>query len=495
MEQHNYTLQNARRYEAANAAPAEKRPVFHAVPPVGWCNDPNGFSRFGGKYHLFFQYHPYSTAWGPMHWGHATTTDFIHWEQQPCALAPDTAADNAGCFSGGAIEWQGRQLLLYTGVCRRESADGAVRETQQQCLAVGDGVNYTKCAQNPVIPPENQPAGASMADFRDPYLFARDGRLYALIGGRGANGHGRLLLYAADDAGTQWTFVRVLAGNDGSLGSMWECPSLFPLGGKEILLFSPQYMRTSPDGRYHCGNGVVALIGQWGGPSSAFERQTDMPVDAGLDFYAPQVVADPEGDGRTVMLGWMQNWDHCYPPAELPFYGQMTLPRELFMRDGRLCQRPVRELDAARRLRAVHKGVALEEGERALAGVQGRVLDMALTLSRAPDCRRFGLCVACDDTHFTELRLDFEENLLRLDRRYAGGVRDAAELRESPLTDLPAVFTLRVVLDRYSAEFFVNDGAQTATVALYDTPQSADGILFYTRGGCTMDVQAYELDI
>lgn len=102
----NDKLMQARIYEQEKwkQSNPEMRPVFHVTPPVGWMNDPNGFSLYQGEYHLFFQYHPYSTVWGPMHWGHCKTTDFIRWEQLPCALAPDRDYDGQGCFSGSAVE-------------------------------------------------------------------------------------------------------------------------------------------------------------------------------------------------------------------------------------------------------------------------------------------------------------------------------------------------------------------------------------------------------
>ena len=111
------TLQNARAYEARHGAaiPAAERPAYHLTPYVGWMNDPNGFSYYQGKYHLFYQYYPYKTVWGPMHWGHAVSSDLLHWEYLPTALAPDGPADKDGCFSGSAAELpDGRQLLLYT---------------------------------------------------------------------------------------------------------------------------------------------------------------------------------------------------------------------------------------------------------------------------------------------------------------------------------------------------------------------------------------------
>lgn len=107
-------LETAREFERKEAAriPAASRPAFHLSPVVGWMNDPNGFSYYGGRYHLFYQYHPYNTVWGPMHWGHAASADLLHWDYLPCALAPDTAADAAGCFSGSAIPLPDGELLL-----------------------------------------------------------------------------------------------------------------------------------------------------------------------------------------------------------------------------------------------------------------------------------------------------------------------------------------------------------------------------------------------
>lgn len=487
MEQTN-TLARARRYEEQHRTPAEKRPVFHAVPPVGWCNDPNGWSCFGGQYHLFYQYHPYGTNWGPMHWGHAVTKDFLHWQDRPCALAPDAPFDQNGCFSGGAMEWKGKQLILYTGVM--PEGEG---EIQQQCLALGDGETYEKAAA-PVLTCDEQPAGASRKDFRDPFLFAQDGMVYMLVGGRGFNGHGRLLLYRnprPEDTAVRWEFVQVLAENDGSLGSMWECPGLFTLEGRTVLIISPQFVHQAADDRYHCGNDTAALIGRWGGPGTPFVRQADQPLDSGLDFYAPQTLETP--DGRRVLLGWMQNWDHCYPPQDAPWYGQMSLPRELFWQGEVLCQRPVRELDAARRLRVEHRGVEVENGPVTLDGVQGRVLDCDLQVD-VRDARRFGVRIACGKDCWAEVRFDLEDGLLRLDRRHGGGFRDALELRETPLlAPVGDTLRLRMVLDRYSAEFFLQDGQQVASMTLYDAPADADGIRFFASGRACMDLRLYDL--
>ena len=106
---------------------ADEQPRFHVTGGIGWINDPNGFSRYQGEYHLFYQYYPYDVKWGPMHWGHVKTRDFVRWERLPAALAPDMPYDKDGCFSGGAIELpDGRHLLIYTGVRNVRRANGSV---------------------------------------------------------------------------------------------------------------------------------------------------------------------------------------------------------------------------------------------------------------------------------------------------------------------------------------------------------------------------------
>ena len=129
-------LKKARAYEAEKAAQTDKntRPLFHISAPAGWINDPNGFSVYDGKIHLFYQYYPYAREWGPMHWGHSVTTDMISWEQLPAALAPDQDYDRNGCFSGSAIEADNKHVLVYTGVTKITLPDGREEERQMYVL-------------------------------------------------------------------------------------------------------------------------------------------------------------------------------------------------------------------------------------------------------------------------------------------------------------------------------------------------------------------------
>ena len=137
------TLREARKYEETveKSIAREERPDFHLCSRVGWMNDPNGFSYHNGMYHMFYQYYPYESKWGPMHWGHAVSRDLLHWEHLPAALAPDEPYDRDGCFSGSALTLpDGRQLLMYTSVVKERQENDTIRDIQTQSLAIGDGI-------------------------------------------------------------------------------------------------------------------------------------------------------------------------------------------------------------------------------------------------------------------------------------------------------------------------------------------------------------------
>ena len=157
-------LRDARKFEETREYSIQKedRPAFHLSARVGWMNDPNGFSFYNGQYHMFYQYHPYDSHWGPMHWGHAVSHDLLHWSYLPAALAPDKDYDNRGCFSGSAVTLpDGRHLIAYTSVTDEIQPGGDIRQIQQQSLAVGDGLTYEKVDFNTVITGKDLPLEGS----------------------------------------------------------------------------------------------------------------------------------------------------------------------------------------------------------------------------------------------------------------------------------------------------------------------------------------------
>jgi len=490
------TLWEARKYEEAfgKAISLQERPGFHLSPRTGWMNDPNGFSWHDGKYHMFYQYHPYDSHWGPMHWGHAVSTDLLHWEYLPAALAPDEIYDRDGCFSGSAITLpDGRQLLMYTGVVKERQANGGYNEVQAQCLAVGDGVDYVKYDKNPVLDEKDIPEGGSRFDFRDPKMWREeDGTYRCIIGNRPADGSGQILLFESPD-GYAWHYKKVLAANHNRFGKMWECPDFFPLDGKWVLLTSHQDML--PSGfEYHNGNGTLCLIGAYDREAEEFTEETDQSIDYGIDFYAPQTVLTP--DGRRVMIGWMQNWDTCNHRRthDEAWFGQMSLPRELSIKNGRLYQTPVRELEEMRRDRVSYQGVTVS-GTVRLEGVRGRRVDMEVTVRPEEGCdlyRKFAIRLAQNDLYHTSLSFRPGESVLKVDRKFSGSRRAIIHQRRSKVSHRGGELKLRIILDRFSVEAFVNDGEQVLSAVLY-TDQEADGISFLADGTVNIDVVKYDL--
>lgn len=289
---------------------------YHFEPKKGWINDPNGLCWFKGYYHAFYQHYPHEAKWGPMHWGHAVSRDLIHWEELPIALYPDMPYENdGGCFSGSAFEKDGKLYLVYTSVSKEMG--------QTQSIAVSeDGRTFEKLSINPVIP--QSPIDPTSKDFRDPKVFAY-GSEYRMVCGAGLNGVGSVLLFRSQDL-IHWSYVGKLFESD-QYGEVLECPDLFPLGEKWVLMFSRIDNRAAQ-----------FVVGDFDGEQ--FQPESFQMPEVGTDFYAPQTFLSP--DGRRIMIGWMYNWDRKVPEGAT-YAGSLSLPRELSLREGKVIVAPVRE--------------------------------------------------------------------------------------------------------------------------------------------------------
>lgn len=488
-------LRDVRKYEETREKSIinEARPAFHLSARIGWMNDPNGFSYYNGAYHLFYQYHPFDSHWGPMHWGHGVSTDLLHWENFPAALAPDMEYDRDGCFSGSALALEdGRHLLMYTGVSKENQPDGSLKDVQVQCMAIGDGMDYEKYAGNPVLASDTLPENASRFDFRDPKMWQKeDGSYGCVIGNCTDEKDGQILLFSSLD-GLQWQFEKVLIKNNGRFGKMWECPDFFEMDGQQVLLVSPQDMLPQ-DFEYHNGNGTVCFIGDYDKEKEVFTELHNQAIDYGIDFYAPQTVLAP--DGRRIMIGWMQNWDTCNLHSPLiPWFGQMSLPRELSIKNGRLIQQPIRELEQMRQGEVRHENITFTDTIQ-LEGVRGRRIDMELCI-RPGDSekiyQKFKLCFAQNDTYETSISFRPYEALVKIDRKFSGSRRAIIHQRRCMVKDYSKELKLRIILDNFSAEVFVNDGTYVLSATIY-TDKEVDGISFFADGKVNMDVVKYDL--
>jgi sucrose-6-phosphate hydrolase SacC (GH32 family) len=290
---------------------------FHFEPKKGWINDPNGLVWFNGRYHAFFQHYPHAPKWGQMHWGHTVSDDLVHWEELPIALYPDQPYENGGgCFSGSAIVKDGTLYLFYTSV------DKQGRQTQSMAES-RDGITFVKNKNNPIIPVS--PLGDNQ-NFRDPkVLETKDG--YAMVVGAGIDGIGKLLLYRSHNL-YDWQYAGTILEGE-AYGPVIECPDLFPLGGRYVLMFSRMHRPLYA---------TQFVIGDFDG--TRFIPDAFHEIEAGPDFYAPQTFLNSQG--RRIMIAWMSNWEKPVPEgAERA--GAFTIPRELTLAEGLLRNVPVAE--------------------------------------------------------------------------------------------------------------------------------------------------------
>ena len=487
------------------------RPAFHLSPPVGWMNDPNGFSRYGDNYHLFYQYYPFNTSWGPVSWGHAVSSDMLRWEHVLPALTPDQGYDEGGCFSGTSIEREGKQMLMYTGFVPLEEGPGA-RGIQRQCIAFGDGLKYEKYEGNPVITSEDLPAGGDPCEFRDPKILrGEDGTYQVLLPNRNWEHGAQLLRYRSED-GLSWSFDRVILSNRREsgkdlLGWMWECPDWFQLGGQQVLIASA--MDVAPDTpaetegqaelddflAYPGGKTSFCMIGEMT-EDEGFRMTCHRPLDQGLDFYAAQTTE--AADGRRILLGWMQDPDTAeHRGIDYPINGQMSLPRELELVDGRLTQKPIRELEKLRTEPVILKGQRLE-GARSFEGIRGRCIDMEIHLRPEGErlyrefTLRFAQGQAEGEEVFTRFTYEPEISAVTIDRSHSGTGHTKKTRRQVKVRDRGGELTMRLVLDRLSAEVFINDGEQVLSNVIY-TDRSAEEITLFIDGVAMVDIAKYRI--
>ena len=482
-------LEKARNYEAGKLAGTDPatRPLFHIAAPAGWINDPNGFSVYDGRIHLFYQYNPYDREWGPMHWGHSVSTDMIHWEQLPAALAPDQEYDKIGCFSGSAIEADGKHVLVYTGVTKVKMEDQSEQERQNQCIAFGDGKDYVKYEKNPVVTGDMLPENCSRIDFRDPKIWKENDTYYLIVGSKDNQQIGQVVLCSSKDL-KEWKFETILASNEtGKIGTMWECPDFFPLGDKRVLICSPQNMKAEKY-EFHNGHNSVYFAGDYDSETHSFVKKEPHPLDYGMDFYAPQTTELP--DGRRIMIAWMKSWDACVIPDSQDWQGMMTLPRELELKDGRIWQKPVREIEKYRKNLCKYERIEIV-GETTLAGVEGRTIDLTVTLENG-DFTTFSMKLAANDEYETNFTYHKECGMLEIDRTYCGVTKDIVCVRKIKISDPDGLKTMRFILDRQSIELFINDGQQVATTAIC-TPQEAKGISFFSDRKMWINVEKYDI--
>lgn len=470
------------------------RPKYHLLPPSGWINDPNGFCTLEHQYHLFYQYFPFGVTNKLMYWGHSTSRDLVSWFYEGIALSPEESYDTKGVFSGTAIERNGQLLLMYTGVSEDENG-----QTQQaQCIAYGVK-SFTKHAANPVISPDQLPPGCRTEDFRDPKIWEENGIYYCLTIAADIKGFGKLLLYKSTDT-VHWDFVSVaLSGENMDLGSLWECPDYFRLGDVDVILIST--VDASPNGtRFHGKFGAVWITGKFDLQKGVFHVENWDQLDDGTDFYAPQTTLGL--NGQRIMIAWQQSWERNIPPAELGHHwaGHMTLPRELELIDGEVCQKPAINLTQYISETVSHENVRIT-AQQSLDGVRGANLQLRIVADLA-QCSSMTIRLYQSETEETMLTIDKAGQRIVLDRSHAGFrisgaemLPDASQRCISPLHNGATEWiTLEVYLDSGSIEVFCEETGRCLTSRVY--PEFlGEKITFEANGEAVITLEAQKINM
>lgn len=466
----------------------EYRLNYHLMGEFGWINDPNGFIQFNGSYHVFYQHYPYSSFWGPMHWGHAVSEDLVKWRYLPIALTPDTEFDKDGCFSGSSIEKDDKLNLIYTGHIYTDVNKNSSYK-QVQCIANSvDGINFTKLLASPIIDTDEIPDVISKKDFRDPKVLKINETYYMVLGTTNDIGNGAVAIYKSTDL-INWDFINILASSDGNMGVCWECPDLFNIEGNDALIVSPQYMK--PQGNdYHNLHSTLYMIGDLQIDKGTFKFKEYYPIDYGFDFYAPQTIIDHKG--RRILIAWMDMWESKMPTQDRGdnWAGAMTLPREVFYHKEKLIFKPIQELTRYRKNEYKMQDIKII-GEK-LLDITGESYEIIVTF-QVRNSSEFGIKLRVSENEQTVLSYNVINNIFSFNRDKSGigpmGIRNT----EVKLID--NMLKLQIFVDKCSVEVFINDGEKTMTGRIYPSADSTY-IKLFSKDECNIvSLQKWEYKV
>ncbi len=320
------------------------RPQFHFAPKAHWMNDPNGMVFHKGVYHLFFQYYPDSTVWGPMHWGHATSKNLVDWEEQPIALYPDSLGY---IFSGSAVvdehntsglgeNGKAPMVAIFTHHNPEgEKSGSSIYQNQSIAYSNDEGKTWLKYAGNPVL------RNPGVRDFRDPKVsWYEPAKKWVMT----LATQDRITFFSSPDL-KNWTKESEFGQKLGAHGGVWECPDLFPLvlEGNKIWVLLVSINPGGPNG----GSATQYFVGNFDGTTFTPSDTATRFMDYGTDNYAGVTFSNT--GRRRVLIGWMSNWQYAQVVPTNAWRSAMTVPRELSVRKVNnriyLTSNPVIELE------------------------------------------------------------------------------------------------------------------------------------------------------
>ncbi len=444
------------------------RPQVHFSPEKGWMNDPNGMVYYDGEYHLFYQYYPDSTVWGPMHWGHAVSTDLMHWQHLPVALAPDSLGY---IFSGSAVmdlnntsgfgePGKPAMVAIFTYHDPVAAERREIWQTQAIAYSTDKGRTWTKYAGNPVLPNPGVP------DFRDPKVSWNEAAkkwIMVLAVGDHVN------FYSSPDL-KNWKAESEFGKNAGAHGGVWECPDLLELpvadasGEKKWVLI----VNINPGGPQG-GSGTQYFVGNFDGHKFNWEESAIKWIDYGSDNYAG--VTWSNVSGRVLYLGWMSNWAYAQKVPTHPWRSAMTNPRELSLvktDDGYRVQSVcVPEIQKIATLVASRENVDLDSAGIVLNLQEQELYVSAIDLT-ASLRNAGGVTIALENGKGQQLVAGYDalQGKLFIDRTKAGLSDFDSTFARIHSMDVPKLVDqveLQLIVDKSSVEVYFNKGRGVMT--------------------------------
>ena len=465
------------------------RPAFHFTPRANWMNDPNGMVFVDGEYHLFFQYYPDDTVWGPMHWGHAKSRDLLHWEELPIALRPDAkgwifsgsivvdTANTSGFGRDGIVPW----VAIFTHHDGAgEKAGRQDIESQSLAYSLDGGTTWTTYAGNPVLP------SPGTRDFRDPKVFwhaANERWVMSLAT------NDRITFFSSDNL-KEWRKESEFGATLGAHGGVWECPDLFPVQfeGKTYWVLLVSLNPGGPNG----GSATQYFVGDFDGRTFTPVNADAHWLDYGPDNYAGVTFGNL--NGRALFMGWLGNWNYAMKVPTHPWRSAMTLPRDLVLqrvgKELRLASRPAREVAG---LGGESKPLPVAPGPLVeLAQQTGNRFQFTLKLKQLAG---FRIALGSDAGDQLEIGYDAKQKEYFIDRRRAGESSFApgfAGRFTAPRVGTAPTGDITLVVDATSVELFA-DGGLTAMTALSFPRAPYSELRLRAEAGSGLEVERMEL--
>lgn len=448
---------------------------YHFSPAYGWMNDPNGMVYKDGEYHLFYQHNPYGSMWGNLSWGHATSTDLVHWKHEPVALFPDALG---AIFSGSAVVDKDNTAGFGKGAIVAMYTSAGASQTQSLAYSLDNGKTFQKYDLNPVITDH-------IPDFRDPKVFWNDDtKKWNVVLAAGQE----VKFYSSSNL-KDWTFESSFGHGYGNHGGVWECPDLvkLPVKGtnksKWVLL-----LNINPGGPFG-GSATQYFTGDYDGHKFVCDSkpETTKWMDYGKDHYAT-VTWSNAPEGRSIALAWMSNWQYANDVPTRQFRSSNSVPRDLSLYEEGgetyLTSTPSKEMLALRGKPVHYSGFSVSKSKEIKDFLKNNRGTYEILVTLQPKSKDFGMTLSNEKGEKTVFTYNLDKKTFSMDRTKSGLTdfsKDFAAVTTAPLTG-SASYTLRLLVDKSSIEVFDREGRFCMTNLVFPT-ETYNSLSFFTAGG------------